>query len=140
MKEFYITDKVENYIQDIDDAVNNSLDEIKNCYQFWKVESFEYKITGECEYKKRTKEEVGIPKLFFVTGYIKNNAIYEYGEFTQWLNFEKEIHGGRGYDSEFLGLRSIQINIEPNTAKIGSYIDFPLDLKNSKSILNIRKN
>ena len=38
----------------------------------------------------------------------------------------------------FLGLRSIQINIEPTKASIGSYIDLSLDLKNSKSILNIR--
>ena len=31
MKEFYITDKAGNYIEDIDDAVNNSLDENKSC-------------------------------------------------------------------------------------------------------------
>ena len=35
-------------------------------------------------------------------------------------------------------MRSIQINIEPTKASIGSYIDLPPDLKNSKSILNIR--
>ena len=33
MKEFYITDKAGNYIEDIDEAINNSLEEIKNCYQ-----------------------------------------------------------------------------------------------------------
>ena len=54
------------------------------------------------------------------------------------MDFEKEIYEGYGYDSEFLGLRSIQINIEPTKASIGSYIDLPPDLKNSKSILNIR--
>ena len=52
------------------------------------------------------------------------------------LNFEKEIYQGYGYD--FLGLRSIQINIEPTKASIGSYIDLPPNLKNSHSILNIR--
>ena len=125
MKEFYITDKAGNYIKDIDEAINNSLEEIKNCYQYWKVKSFKYKITAECEYKKRTKEEVKTTKIFFNTDYIINNARYENGDFTQWLNFEKEIYEGYGYDFEFLGLRSIQINIEPTKASIGSYIDSP---------------
>ena len=35
-------------------------------------------------------------------------------------------------------MRSIQINIEPTKASIGSYIELSPDLKNSKSILNIR--
>ena len=47
-----------NYIEDIDKTINNSLEEIKNCYQYRKNKSFKYKITGECEFKKRTKEEV----------------------------------------------------------------------------------
>ena len=58
MREFYITDKGGNYIEDIDEATNYSLEEIKNCYQFRKLKSFKYKITVECDYKKRTKEEV----------------------------------------------------------------------------------
>ena len=58
-----------------------------------------------------------------------NNAIYENGGFTQWLNFEKEIYEDYGYDFEFLGLRSIQINIEPTKASIGSYIELPPNLK-----------
>ena len=138
MREFYITDKAGNYIEDIDEAIENSLEEIKNCYQYRKVKSFKYKIKAECEYKKRTKEDVKTTKIFFNTDYIVNNAIYENGDFTQWLNFEKEIYEGYGYDFELLGLRSIQINIEPTEASIGSYIDLPPDLKNSKSILNIR--
>ena len=68
-------------------------------------------ITAECVFKKRTKEEVKTTKIFFNTDYIINNAIYENGDFTQWLNFEKEIYECYGYDVEFLGLRSIQINI-----------------------------
>ena len=40
MREFYITDKAGNYIEDIDEAINNSLEEIKNCYQYRKVKSF----------------------------------------------------------------------------------------------------
>ena len=110
----------------------------KNCYQFRKVKSFEYKITAECDYKKRTKEEVKTTKIFFNTDYINNNAIYEYGDFNRWLDFAKEIYEGYGYNFEFLGIRSIQLNIEPTKASIGSYIDLPPDLKNSKSILNIR--
>ena len=111
---------------------------LKNCYQFRKVKIFTYKITAECDYKKRTKEEVKTTKTFFNTDYINNNAIYEYGDFNRWLDFEKEIYEGYGYDFEFLGIRSIQLNIEPTKASIASYIDLPPDLKNSKSILNIR--
>ena len=48
MREFYITDKAGNYIEDIDEAINNSLEEIKNCYQYRKIKSFKYKITAEC--------------------------------------------------------------------------------------------
>ena len=58
MREFYITDKVGNYIEDKDEAINNSLEEIKKSHRYRKVKSFEYKITAEGEYKKRTKEEV----------------------------------------------------------------------------------
>ena len=47
MREFYITDKGGNYIEDIDEATNYSIEEIKNCYQFRKVKSFKYKITAE---------------------------------------------------------------------------------------------
>ena len=121
MREFYITDKGGNYIEDIDEATNYSLEEIKNCDQFCKVKSFKYKIMAECDYKKRTKEDVKTTKILFNTDHINNNAIYEYG-----------------FVFGFLGIRSIQLNIEPTKASIGSYIDLPPDLKNSKSILNIR--
>ena len=104
MREFYITDKGGNYIEDIDEATKYSLEEIKNCYQsakpfhgFRKVKSFNYNVTAECEYKKRTKEKVKITKIFFNTDYIINKAIYDYGEFKQWLGFEKEIYEGYGY-------------------------------------------
>ena len=108
IREFYITDKSGNYIEDIDDAVNNSLEESKSCNHFRKVKSLKYKITAECEYEKRTKEEDKTTKIFFDTDYIINNAIYENGDFTQWLNNEKEIYEGYGYDFEFLGLRSFR--------------------------------
>ena len=49
MREFYITDKGGNYIEEIDQATDYSLEEIKNCYQFRKVKSFKYKITAECD-------------------------------------------------------------------------------------------
>ena len=138
MREFYITDKGVNYIEDIDEATNYFIEEIKNCYQYRKVKSFKCKITVECEYKKETKEEVKTTKMFFNTDYIINSAIYENGDFTQWLNFENERYEGYGSYFEFLGLRSIQINIEPTKASIGSYKDLTPDLKISKSILNIR--
>ena len=63
MKEFYITDKAGNNIEDIDEAINNSLEEIKTFYQFRKVKSFKYKITVVCEYMKRTKKEVKSTKV-----------------------------------------------------------------------------
>ena len=74
----------------------------------------------------------------FITDYINNNAIYEYGDFKQWLDFEKETYEGYDYDFEFLGIKCIQLNIEPTKASIGTHIDLPADLENSKSILNIR--
>ena len=81
---------------------------------------------------KREPKKKLTTKKFFNTDYIINNAIYENGDFTQSakpfhgrLNFEKEIYEGYGYDFEFLGLRSILINIEPTKASIGSYIDLP---------------
>ena len=77
MREFYITDKAGNYIEDINEAINNTIEEIKICYQFRKNKSFRYKIRSECEYKKRTKEEVKITKIFFNTDYNINNAIYD---------------------------------------------------------------
>ena len=78
-------------------------------------------ITAECEYKQRIKEEVKTTKTFFNTDYIINNAIYQCGGFKQWLDFEKEIYEDYGYGFEFLGLRSIQINIEPTKASTGCY-------------------
>ena len=50
----------------------------------------------------------------------------------------KKIYESYGCDFEFLGLKSIQINIEPTKASIGSYTDLTPNLKNSISILNIR--
>ena len=100
MRKLCITDKGGNYIEDIDEATNYSLEEIKNSYQYRKTKSFKYKITAECEYKKRTKEEVKITKIFLNTDYIINNAIYEYGDFKQWLEFEKEIYEGYDYGFE----------------------------------------
>ena len=64
MREFYITDKGGNYIEDIDEATNYSLEGIKNGYQFRRVKSFKYKITAECDYKKRTKDEAKTTKIF----------------------------------------------------------------------------
>ena len=65
--------------------------------------------------------------------------MHEYVYFKQCLDFEKEINEDYIYDFEFIGLRSIQISIEPTKASIGSYIYLPPDLNNSKSILNISK-
>ena len=37
MRIFYITVEGGNYIEDIDEAFNNSLEKIKNCYQYRKI-------------------------------------------------------------------------------------------------------
>ena len=36
MRDFYITDKAGNYIEDIDEAIKNCLEENENCYQYRK--------------------------------------------------------------------------------------------------------
>ena len=77
MSEFYITDKARKYIEDIDEAINNSLEEIKNCYQYRKVKSVKYKITAECEYKREPKKKLKLLKCFstltilLITQYMK---------------------------------------------------------------------
>ena len=77
-------------------------------------------------------------KIFFNTDYIVKKAIYDYDDFKQWLSFENEVYESYGYDFGLLGVRSIQLNNEPTKLSIRSFIDFPTDLQNSKSILNIR--
>ena len=67
MREFYFANKSGNYLEDIDEVIINSLEEIKYCYQFRKVKNFKYKITAKCTYKKRTKEEVKTTKKIFNT-------------------------------------------------------------------------
>ena len=47
MRDIYITDRGGNYIEDILEANNYSLEEIKNCYHLRKVKSFKYKVTAE---------------------------------------------------------------------------------------------
>ena len=93
MREVFITDKSGKYIEYIDEAINYSVDEIKNCYEklFRKVKSCKYKFTAECEYKKRAKGEVKTMKIIFNTDNIVTNSIYDYGDFKHWLDFEKVI-------------------------------------------------
>ena len=102
MREFYITYKTGSYTEDIDEAINNSLVEIKSFYHFRKIKSFNYKITAECDYKKRTKDEVKITKIVFNTDHINNIALYEYGDFTQWLNFERKYMKAMAMNLSFL--------------------------------------
>ena len=44
MREFHITDTAGNYVEDLGELINNSVEEIQNCYQFRKNKSFKYKI------------------------------------------------------------------------------------------------
>ena len=65
MREFYITDKAGNYIEDIDEAINNSLEEIKNCYQFRKVKSFlNIRSQLSVNIKREPKKKLKLLKYF----------------------------------------------------------------------------
>ena len=86
MRESYITDKAGNHIEDIDEAINNSLEEIKNCYQYRKVKSFKYKITAECEYKKSTKPK----KKFKLLKYFSTLTILL---ITQYMKIATSLNG-----------------------------------------------
>ena len=77
MREFHITDKAGNYIEDIDEAVNNSSEEIKNGYQFRKVKSFKYKITElnviisrEPKMKLRSHKYSSSPTILIIIQYM----------------------------------------------------------------------
>ena len=65
MKEFFITDKAGNYIEDIDEAINNSLEEIKNCYQFRRVLNIRSRpsVSTRSEPKKKLRSQKYSSKL-----------------------------------------------------------------------------
>ena len=67
MREFYITDKGGNYIEDIDEATNYSLEEIKNCYQFRKVKTFK----KEPKKKLKLLQYFSILTILMITQYMK---------------------------------------------------------------------
>ena len=50
----------------------------------------------------------------------------------------QKIYEADNYELDFPGLKFIQINVDPTEASIGRCQDLPLDLKNSKSVLNIQ--
>ena len=72
MREFYITDKGGNYSEDIDEATNYSLEEIKNCYQFRKIKSFKYKVTAELKLRKYFSTLT----ILLITQYMKMETSY----------------------------------------------------------------
>ena len=60
IKETDISDKAGNYIEEIDEAFKNSLEEIKDCYQFRKIKNFKKKrsqpsVSTRREQKKNLK-------------------------------------------------------------------------------------
>ena len=57
MREFYIIDKGGNYIDDIDEATNYSLEEIKNCYQFRKVRVLNIRSQPSVSIKREPKKK-----------------------------------------------------------------------------------
>ena len=91
MKEIYITDKAGNYIEVVDEAINNSLEEIKTGTNLIKLRVLNIRSQPSVSTRREPTKKLKTTKRFFNTDYIINNAIYENGDFTQWLNFEKEI-------------------------------------------------
>ena len=124
MKEFYITAKAGNYIEDIDESINTTLEEIKNCYQHKKLRLSNIRSQLSVSTRREPRKKLKLLKysstltILLITQYMKVDS-------TQWLNFEKKVYEGYGYDFEFFGLRSIQINNEPTKASIGSYTCLP---------------
>ena len=64
MKENYITDKAGNYIEDIDETINNSLEEIEICYQFRKVKSFDIRSQPSVSTRREPKKKLKLLKYF----------------------------------------------------------------------------
>ena len=66
MREFYITDKGGNCIEDIDEATNYSLEEIKNCYQFRKVKSLNIRSRLNVIIRREPKKKLKLLKYFSI--------------------------------------------------------------------------
>ena len=58
MKEFYITDKAGNYIEDIDEAINNSLEEIKPVTSFVKLSVLKIKSQPSVSTRREPKKKL----------------------------------------------------------------------------------
>ena len=62
MREFYITEKGGNYIEDIDEATNYSLEDIKNCYQFEKVRVLNMRSRPSVSTRREPKKKLKLQK------------------------------------------------------------------------------
>ena len=62
MGEFYITDKGGNYIEDIDEATNYSLEEIKNCYQFRNLRVLNIRSQPSVSTRREPKKKLKLQK------------------------------------------------------------------------------
>ena len=77
MREFYITDKGGNYIEDIDEATNYSLEEIKNYYQFRKLRVLNIRLRPSVSTRREQKKKLKLRNFFstltilLITQYIK---------------------------------------------------------------------
>ena len=71
--------------------------------------SHKYKVTVNCLYRRRKSK--GDPKstsLYFRTEeYMTKDFRLD---INQWLDYSKETYKGYGYDNEFIGMSSIQLN------------------------------
>ena len=66
MREFYITDKVGNYIEDLYEATNCTLEETKNCYQFRKLTVLNIRSQPSVSIKRELKKKLKLIKYFSI--------------------------------------------------------------------------
>ena len=62
MREFYITDNGVNYIKDIDEASNYSLEEIKNCYSFVEFRVLNIRLQSSVIIRREPKKKLRLQK------------------------------------------------------------------------------
>ena len=77
MREFYITDKARNYIEDIDEAINNSLEEFRTVKSIEKLRTFntgsQLSVSAKREPKKKLKplKYFSTLTILLITQYMK---------------------------------------------------------------------
>ena len=116
---------------------------------FKPFKSHKYKVTIYCLCRKRKSEKEKNANVNFTTEeYMTKDQRLD---LNQRLDYSGERYEGYGYDYEFNGIPDIQINIQllgsftknipPMTkTSLGLFTELPPDLRDKKTLLNIRSN